>query len=619
MKNVFIFSGVILMFIIIQSCKKEKYIPQVDITTSTVTEISYTTATSGGDLIKIDGASIISRGVCWNTSPYPTVDNSKTTESANLGSFTSKMIQLTPNTLYYVRAYAISSDVTGYGNQVSFSTLQTEVPILTTTEITSIEQKTATSGGNVTNDGGAAITAKGVCWNTSANPTTSSSKTTDGTGTGIFTSVITGLTAGTTYYVRSYATSSIGTGYGNERSFTTSPAVVPALTTTAVSSITETTATSGGNITSDGGATITAYGVCWSTTSNPTTSGSKTLDGAGTGVFTSSITGLTPGTNYYVRAYAVNSIGTSYGNEIVFTTSATIPTLTTAEITSITKTSATSGGNITASGGASVTEKGVCWSTSINPITTDNKTSDGTGIGPFTSSITGLTAGTLYYVRAYAVNSVGTAYGSTVSFTTQQEAETVSDIDGNVYHSVTIGTQVWMVENLKTTKFSDGTSIPLITDATEWHNLVTPGYCWNNNNEVTHKDTYGALYNWYAVNSGNLCPTGWHIPSEDHWSALIAYLGGSDLAGRKLKEAGSSHWLNPNEGATNESGFTALPGGFRMFDGTFASTGASGYWWSSTMHSASFAWLKHMYYLSGDIYTEYSGKETGYSVRCLKD
>jgi uncharacterized protein (TIGR02145 family) len=620
MKNVFKISGVILIIFLSHSCKKEKYTPQAEITTKDVTEISYTTATSGGDLIKIDGASIISTGVCWNTSPVPTIDNTKTTESGYLGEFTSKMTQLTPNTKYYVRAYAVSSDVTGYGNEVSFTTLQVAIPVLITTEITSITLTTATCGGIVSSDGGASVTARGVCWSTSANPTTANSITTDGTGTGAFTSSITGLTAGTIYYVRSYATSSVGTGYGNEVSFVTTSATEPAISTTAVTSITGTTATSGGNVTSDGGATVTAYGVCWNTSVNPTTANSTTTDGAGTGAFTSSITGLTPGTLYYVRAYATNSIGTTYGNEISFTTAAALPTLTTTAATSITETTATSGGDITSSGGASVTARGVCWSTSATPTTADSKTTDGSGTGTFTSSITGLTAGTLYYVRAYAINSAGTGYGSAVSFTTQQGGVgNVTDDDGNVYHSVTIGTQVWMVENLKSTKFNDGTSIPLVTDATEWQNLSTPAYCWTNNDAATYKATYGALYNWYTVNTGNLCPGGWHVPGDAEWTTLTTYLGGEDVAGGKLKEAGTTHWMNPNEEATNESGFTALPGGERLFNGTFPGTGAGGYWWSSTEHSASFGWYRFMYYLLGYVDRDYESKESGLSVRCIKD
>ena len=194
----------------------------------------------------------------------------------------------------------------------------------------------------------------------------------------------------------------------------------PTLTTTNISSITSSSASSGGNVTSDGGSSVTARGVCWSTSSSPTTADSKTSDGSGTGSFTSSITGLSIATTYYVRAYATNSEGTVYGSEENFNTSAEAPTLSTTSASSIFSTSASSGGNITDNGGASITAKGVVWGTSSSPTTGSNigSTSDGTGTGSFTSSITGLTLGNTYYVRAYATNSIGTSYGDEISFTT---------------------------------------------------------------------------------------------------------------------------------------------------------------------------------------------------------
>jgi len=195
---------------------------------------------------------------------------------------------------------------------------------------------------------------------------------------------------------------------------------LPTVTTTAITSITDITATSGGNVTSDGGATVTARGVCWSTSTNPLATANHTTNGTGTGTFASSITGLTGSTTYYVRAYATNSVGTAYGNEVLFATASTttFAVLTTYGVTSITATTATSGGNITSDGGATVTTRGVCWSTSTNPLATANHTTNGTGTGTYTSIITGLTASTTYYVRAYATNSVGTAYGNEVFFTT---------------------------------------------------------------------------------------------------------------------------------------------------------------------------------------------------------
>jgi len=194
----------------------------------------------------------------------------------------------------------------------------------------------------------------------------------------------------------------------------------PTVTTASITNITETTATGGGNVTSQGSSSVTARGVCYSTSSNPTISDPHTSNGTGTGSFTSNLAGLTANTPYYVRAYATNSAGTSYGNQVGFTTtgSGTAPTVTTASITNITETTATGGGNVTAQGSSSVTARGVCWSTSSNPTTSDSHTTDGSGTGSFTSNITGLTANTPYYVRAYATNSAGTSYGSQVGFTT---------------------------------------------------------------------------------------------------------------------------------------------------------------------------------------------------------
>ncbi len=285
-----------------------------------------------------------------------------------------------------------------------------QVPtITTTTAISSITAISAASGGSGLDDQGSAITAKGVCWNTTGTPLVTESNTNDGSGTADFTSSITGLTAGTTYYVRAYATNGNGTGYGPELSFTT----LATVTTTAISSITATTVSSGGTVTdAGGGGGVTTRGVCWNTGGSPTTADPKTTDGSGAGVFVSSITPLLPGTTYYVRSYATNGTGTAYGNEISFTTLATV---TTTAISAIGTTVATSGGNVT-SGGASVTARGVVWATTPSP--TINPTSNGSGAGVFTSNITGLTASTTYYVRAYATNAGGTAYGSDVSFST---------------------------------------------------------------------------------------------------------------------------------------------------------------------------------------------------------
>ncbi|MFZ4414196.1 MAG: T9SS type A sorting domain-containing protein [Bacteroidales bacterium] len=384
------------------------------LTTTTASLITSCTASSGGNISNDGGFTITARGVCWSTGITPSILDSKTIDGAGGGSFTSNISGLTGNTTYYVKAYATNSSGTGYGMTMSFTTLAPILASLTTTALTNITPYTASCGGLISSDGGAIITARGVCRSALSNPTIADSITIDGSGTGAFSSSITGLIPGTTYFVRAYATNSIGSSYGNQQSFT-APAILPTLTTVAVSSITGTTATSGGNINYDGGAAITTRGVCWSTSTNPTTANSKTINGTGTGLYSSSITGLTPGITYYIRAYATNSVGTSYGNEVSFTTLAVLPTLITTSLSLITDSSATSGGNITNDGGASITVRGICWSLVSNPTITDNKTNDGIGTGIFISSLTGLMPGSTYYVRAYASNITGTAYGNQLS------------------------------------------------------------------------------------------------------------------------------------------------------------------------------------------------------------
>ena len=292
------------------------------VTTADVTDITQTTAVSGGNVTDDGGASVTARGVCWSTSQNPTISDNHTSDGNGTGSFTSNLTNLTANTTYYVRAYATNENGTSYGEQKSFTTLQNiELPTVTTTDVTDITQNTAVSGGNVTDDGGAAVTARGVCWSTSQNPTVSDNHTSDGNGTGSFTSNLTNLTANTTYYIRAYATNSEGTSYGEQKSFTTLQNIeLPTVTTTIVTNVTSTTATSGGNVTDDGGATVTARGVCWSTSPDPTIDDNKTTDGNGTGAFTSQLTNLTHSTTYYIRAYATNSEGTSYGEQKYFST-----------------------------------------------------------------------------------------------------------------------------------------------------------------------------------------------------------------------------------------------------------------------------------------------------------
>jgi len=402
-------------------------------------------------------------------------------------------------------------------------------------------------------------------------------------------------------------------------------AAPPVVLTVKITGITTTSAIAGGNITYDGGSPVTARGVCWDTTTGPTFKSHATSNGRGTGFFSSDLTNLLPGTLYYVKAYATNVEGTTFGFETAFTTVAVTPALTTSKATDLTTNSATSGGTVISDGGFAVTARGVCWDTVSNPTISDSHTIDGTGTGSFESCITGLLPDTRYYVRAYAANSEGTAYGYQVTFMTFQEFtpiifnqdlayDTVSDIESNIYKTIQIGTQTWMAENLKTTKFNDGTPIQNVTADTIWAHLSTAAYCWSYNNESSFRDMYGAIYNYYAVETGKLCPAGWHVSSAAEWDTLSDYLGGREISGGKLKESGTAHWRSPNAGADNLSGFTAIPGGERDANGYFWGQAYHGRWWCSADWSMN--WLQ---YSTGTLDGMSCMSVCGFSVRCVKD
>ena len=597
------------------------------VTTAPVTDITQTTATSGGTVYSDGGAPVTARGVCWSTSPNPTTGNSHTTDGSGTGTFISYLTGLSPNTTYYVRAYATNSVGTAYGNQEVFTTLQTvTLPTVTTDPATSITQTTATSGGNVTSAGGGTVTARGVCWATTPSPTLANSYTVDGSGTGTFISNLTGLTPGTLYYLRAYATNSAGTGYGNEVTFTTL-SNLPSVTTTDASGITATAATTGGNVTGDGGSPVTARGVCYNTAPNPTLANSYTANGSGLGIFTSNLTALTPSTLYYLRAYATNSNGTAYGNEIGFTTLSTLPTVTTTAASNITATTAKSGGNVTSDGGAIVTARGVCWNNATNPTLANYFTTDGSGTGVFISNLTGLSPSTLYYLRAYATNSNGTAYGNEISFSTLWGCGAPITYSFQTYNTIQIGSQCWLKENLNI-------GIRINAPSPQGNNAIIEKWCYDNVDEKCN--IWGGLYqwaeavqylngatnysSWNPIPSGNvqgICPSGWHIPKQDEWDLLITFLGGEDVSGGKMKETGFSHWDPPNTGATNGSGFTGFGSG--RHGGFFMLIAQMTWFWEATEYSSSVGWHRVLLYTSDDCQRTYSDKIVGNSVRCVKD
>ena len=337
------------------------------------------------------------------------------------GNFTANCDGLLPNRTYYVRAFAINTLGTSYGNELSFTTKALTVPTLGTQAISNITNSTAISGGNITDDGGTPVLGRGICWSPAPEPTTAGTCAAEGAGAGSYIALMTGLTSNTLYHARAYATNAQGTSYGEDLSFTTIVLQLAAVTTAAPNSISYTTAMGGGNVTNDNGSPVTSRGLCWATTPAPTTADSAYTEAGGLGAFTASLTGLTANTTYHVRAFAVNGGGTSYGNEVGFTTPApSLPSLTTRPISGISSNIAGSGGVISTDGGSAITAKGVCWSLNPAPTIANSKTADGTGPASYNSTMTGLNPLTLYYVRAYATNGLGTSYGNEVSFTTTE-------------------------------------------------------------------------------------------------------------------------------------------------------------------------------------------------------
>lgn len=424
------------------------------LTTSYITASSKTSATTGGRISNDGGAAITDRGVVWSTDKSFNPDTellNRTKDGQGTGTFNSEVTGLKMSITYFVRAYAVNAAGTAYGNQVKITLFPT-APVLNTTEVTGLGGFSAISGGTITSDGGADVIQKGLVWSTKTNPTIYDKISYHWYGPESFTSTMTGLTPNTLYYVRAYAQNNIGVAYGIERSFLTN--AFPTLSvSTAVTNINATTATSGGDITDDGRSPILTRGVTWNTTGNPTLElNAKTVDNTSTGIgkFIAHISGLTESSTYYIRAYASNAVGTTYGSQVSATTLAvSLPTIQTSSATEIKSSSALSGGHITDDGGMPVTERGICWSTSPDPTTAlVTKLKDTTaGTGSFTLKIAGLTSGTTYYLRAYAINIKGTAYGDPQQFTTAKLLPVISKVQITEMTSTTVKAGVEIISD----------------------------------------------------------------------------------------------------------------------------------------------------------------------------
>ena len=346
------------------------------------------------------------------------------------------------------------------------------------------------------------------------------------------------------------------------------------------------------------------------------------------GMYSYLISDLNPNEKYYFRAFIreENEIIYSFNVSDLTIYTYSIPEITTKSVSNIKKTSAKSGGIINFNGGLNITESGVCWNTEPIPTIYHNKTENTTESMEFDSDITSLSPNTTYYVRAYAINSIGISYGEEVSFTTVSDVfycpQTIDDIDGNAYNTIVIDGKCIMKENLKVTKYSDNTSISFPNENNIiWQNsgsMQIGAYAWYDNN-LANKDIYGALYNWYAVNSEKLCPIGWHVTTDDEWNSIIESLGGSTIAGGKLKETGLDYWQSPNP-ADNSTGFSARPAGYRNYNGNFSDIGRFAYFWTEKEYSPSISYHYKLAYNYTNTYRNSDkGKGGGFSVRCVKD
>ncbi|NVO19829.1 MAG: hypothetical protein HXX13_09015 [Bacteroidetes bacterium] len=406
------------------------------------------------------------------------------------------------------------------------------------------------------------------------------------------------------------------------------PKTLASVSTSPVTNIGEYSAVGGGNVTKTGNDNVTARGVCWSTSPEPNLMDPHTTDGTGSGVFSSNLINLIPGTPYYVRAYATNNQGTAYGAQVQFTSEGnnTLPQLSTSQPANVTVNTADLGGHISSAGTSPVTDRGICWALFANPTIQDNKISCGSDTGSFTATITSLASNTPYFTRAYATNLSGTAYGNEIQFTTGGGTGTscpgmatfVDTRDGQVYPTVQIGSQCWMKKNLN---IGSVIEIHVDQDPTTYQK-------WCYGNVSGNCDIYGGLYQWDEIMQGStqigiqgICPDGWHIPTDGEFATLTYYLGGYDQSGEKMKEAGFIHWDPPNTGANDSSGFSALPGGYRYSAADSLTYGIRqyGYFWTSSGTQGNVVWVRLFSFNTGVQERTALFHLDGGSLRCIKN
>ena len=412
----------------------ENQLPTV--TTDSIVNVGSTIAEVAGTVASDGGFDLIERGICYATHQSPTLNDSIRAAGSEMGYFTCRLSGLELNTTYYVRAYATNSIGTKYGGQMSFTTISGLAEVITG-EAIEVSALSAVLGGNVLDDGGYAIMKRGVCYGQTPMPSFADNvKEAGGVNeTGEFTCEVDGLIPTTNYYFRAFAINVVDTVFGTTKSFRTTDGK-PSVVTANATNVTETSAILGGEVTNDGGYSVTKRGVCYARHQSPGFNDITVVCGSGTGIFSQDVTNLTPLAVYYCRAFAINAIDTVFGEQKSFTAINGMPSVTTSQVTNILPTSATAGGVVTDDGGHNVTERGVCWTTLPNhePGISDEHATSGSGLGNFVVQMMGLSHSTKYYVRAYAKNSEGTSYGEKVSFTTLSISSPTISLDsiGNI-------------------------------------------------------------------------------------------------------------------------------------------------------------------------------------------
>jgi len=625
------------------------------ITTTSPSSVGTDSVVIGGNITNDGGSSIVLRGVSYSTSPNPNMGNSRTEDGSGSGSFNTVLRGLASSTMYYARSYAKNSNgVVVYGNEVSFTT-SVSLPGVRcpgTPSVTDID-------GNVYNT----VQIGTQCW-TQSNLKVSKYRNGDNIPTGLSDGQWSSTSSGA-YAL--YNNDPVNDGlYGklyNHYAVTDSRGLCPTgwhvptdgEWNVLVKYLDPNADTTCGNCGSSG----IAGGMLKSTATQPTpggwiapnsgatnSSGFTALPGGlrdESGDFNDVINGfwwsstvlsvsralyrnLTHDYSYFVRVDYYRSRGFS-----VRCLKNTLPQVNTTSVTNVTSSTALATGEVISDGGDQNTSRGFCYSNTSNPTISNDTTLNGTGLGAYMGTLMNLTLSSTYYVRAYSTNRVGTSYGNELSILASLPPSpqscpgtpTVTDIDGNVYNTVQIGNQCWTQSNLKVSKYRNGDNIPTGLNNNDWQSTTSGAYAIINNDSVNN-GLFGKLYNHYAVtDSRGLCPSGWHVPTDAEWTTLENHLGGSGVAGGALKSTAMrpipGGWNPPNTGATNSSGFTALPGGLYHSDGSSSSVTEMGYWWSSSLWGGFAPLYRTLALSSSTIFGSYFFFNAGFSVRCLKN